>query len=133
MLRDGRTSLRACERPLEYVPHSVARERLVDRFERVRAGERRLEQALELPVRRELPDDPLEDLVSGQRVRQLLRQGPRQRAIENPSDLGRRQEIFHGRLERPAQDPGGDPRGKDGRSADRIGNRGGSFRPLFVS
>ena len=56
------------------------------------------------------------------RACQLLGQRPRERPVENAPDLGRGEEILHGRLERSAQDAGGDAGGKDGRPTDRIGD-----------
>ena len=92
--RDSAPELRARGDVLEHELHLVAREDAVGELERLRAPERLLDQALQLAGRRQLGDDALDHPVPDERARDLLRQRPGQRAVDDAGDLGRRDDVL---------------------------------------
>ena len=130
--RQRGTDLRSREYALERLLRRVACEHAVDYFAGLGACQRRIEQTLQLPGGRELLGDPLHDPMPYQQSPQLLRQRARERLIDQPPDLGLRQELLRGRLDRAAPDASRDPCGIDGRASDGVGNRGPLVRPALV-
>ena len=66
----------------------VAREHPVGELERARAGQCRIEEALQLSARGELLDHPLEDSMPYDRASNLLGQRPSERSVDHARDLG---------------------------------------------
>ena len=90
----------------------VAGEHSVGELERFRRGERGGHEALQFAARGELGGDAFEDSVADERARDLLRQRTGERPVEDAGDLGRRQNLVHCLLERPAPDTRSSPCGE---------------------
>jgi hypothetical protein len=102
--------------------HLRAREHAVGELEGLRAGERLLDQTLELSALGQLVHDTLDDAVADERLRQLLWQRAGEDTVDDAGDLGRRQHVVGRRLDPPSPRARGEPcrvqRGPPGGVAD---------------
>ena len=90
----------------------VAGEHSVGELERFWRRERSGHQTLQFAALGELGGNAFEDSVADERARDLFRQRTGERPVEDAGDLGRRQNLVHCLLERPAPDTRSSPCGE---------------------